>query len=113
MQSPDDEERKKKINEHNMLMLHKLIEMVQRQTTLNYDDAKQALIEKKGDYMTVIKDAMSCKPKLEKTHKEINVNQETYSQIRKYMDKGAEQYRKKQEYLEFLENRRELLNKKQ
>ena len=112
MQNNDNEERKKKINQHNMLMLHKLTEMVQRQTTLSYDDAKDALIKKKGDYMTVIKDAMTCKSEVKKS-KEINVNQETYSQIRKYMDKGAEQYRKKQEYLQFLENHHDRLNKKE
>lgn len=67
-------------------ILHKMIEMVVRQTSYDYDTAKEKLTENKWDYMYVIREEMGIK---EKTNKKQTLNQEIYSQIRKKMDEAG------------------------
>lgn len=67
-------------------ILHKMIEMVTRQTEYSYDDAKEHLILNNWDYSQVIKDYMGVTKK-EKPKK--TLNQEIFGQIRKKMDEAA------------------------
>jgi len=65
-------------------VLHKLIEMVVRQTQYDYEEAKQQLNDNKWDYMKVIRDEMGIQKKIEGAN--LTLNQEIYKQIRTKMD---------------------------
>ena len=84
---------KDKINEK---ILDEMIKMVMRQTELTYDDAKEKLIQQKFNYLQVIKNELGIIHKKENNTVK-NINQETYSQIRKYMDVASSNFRRIQE----------------
>ena len=84
---------KDKINEK---ILDEMIKMVMRQTELTYDAAKEKLIQQKFNYLQVIKNELGIIHKKENNTVK-NINQETYSQIRKYMDVASSNFRRIQE----------------
>ena len=76
-----------------------IIQVVTRQTSLTYDEAKEKLEEEKYNYMKVIKEWNGIQSKEDsKTPK--TVNQEIYKQIRGLMDDSCKNYRMKKEYEE-------------
>ena len=80
-------------------ILHEMVKMVMRQTSYTYQEARSELIKHKGNYMFVIKNENGIKDKESDT---LSVNQETYRQIRRHMDKGSEQFRKQQELNDYI-----------
>lgn len=84
-----------KILQTQAYVLHELTLMVLRQTTYTYDEAKSELIKHKGNYMLVIRNDNGISDA--KVEDVLSTNQETYKQIRQYMDKGSESYRLQQE----------------
>ena len=73
-------------------ILHKMIEMVMRQTEYNYNEAKEKLLENDWKYDVVIKKYMGIN--LEKKEECKTVNQEIFKQIRKHMDSASSNYYK-------------------
>tara|TARA_B100000963_G_C22630821_1_gene674851 strand:- start:1683 stop:1964 length:282 start_codon:yes stop_codon:yes gene_type:complete len=80
----------------NVKILDEMVKMVMRQTELTYDDAKEKLIQEKFNYLQVIKNELGIIHKKENNTVK-NINQETYSQIRKYMDVASSNFRRIQE----------------
>ena len=80
----------------NVKILDEMVKMVMRQTELTYDDAKEKLIQQKFNYLQVIKNELGIIHKKENNTVK-NINQETYSQIRKYMDVASSNFRRIQE----------------
>ncbi|MHA2082294.1 MAG: hypothetical protein ACXABD_00930 [Candidatus Thorarchaeota archaeon] len=81
-------------------LLHQMTLMVLRQTSYTYEEAHKELIKHRGNYMLVIRnDNGISNSKEEETR---TVNQETYKQIRDHMDKGSEQFRRQQEWNEYI-----------
>ncbi len=76
-----------------------IIQVVTRQTTLSYDEAKELLENNNYDYMKVIKESIGIKNKKEVDEAK-SVNQEIYKQIRGLMDDSSKTYRMKKEYEE-------------
>ena len=77
--------------------------MVLRQTSYSYEAHKE-LIKHRGNYMLVIRNdngISSSKQEEKKT-----VNQETYRQIRDHMDKGSEQFRRQQEWNDYIRGKK-------
>ncbi len=72
-----------------------LIEMVMRQTTLTFDEAKAQLEIHNNNYIIVIKQSLGIKPKVETELK--TVNQQIYTEIRGLMDLASDTHRKKKE----------------
>ena len=70
-----------------------LIEMVMRQTTLTFDEAKAQLEIHNNNYIIVIKQSLGIKPKVETELK--TVNQQIYTEIRGLMDLASDTHRKK------------------
>jgi len=68
-------------------ILTKLIELVVRQTDLNYETAHKKLSENEWDYMKVIRKQIGIEPKVTKTCS--SVNQEIYRQLRLKMDEAG------------------------
>mgnify|MGYP001197366156 FL=1 len=64
-------------------ILHKMIEMVTRQTDYTYDEAKEHLETNNWDYNIVLRKYMGIPEKKEDI---TTVNQEIFRQIRKRMD---------------------------
>jgi hypothetical protein len=85
---------------------HKLlIEMVMRQTTYSYDEAKKQLDDNDNNYVKVIKDSFGISEKKEEPV--ISINQQIYKEIRDLMDTASnthiinqERDKKKQEHIE-------------
>ena len=88
-----------------------LIEMVMRQTTYTFDEAKDKLENNDNNYIKVIKEALGIsEPKKEQVVQ--SVNQHIYKEIRGMMDCAPENYRinreqekRKQEIIEILKKR--------
>ena len=74
--------------------------MVLRQTSYTYEEAHRELIKHHGNYMLVIRNDNGISNSKEEDKK--SVNQETYKQIRQHMDKGSEQFRRQQEWNEYI-----------
>lgn len=74
-----------------------IIQVVTRQTTLSYDEAKELLENNNYDYMKVIKESIGIKSKKDADEPK-SVNQEIYKQIRGLMDNSSKTYRIKKEY---------------
>ena len=70
-------------------ILHKMIEMVTRQTNYSYNDAKEHLMNNNWDYNIVLREYMGIPEKKEKSR---TVNQEIFKQIRKKMDIAGNKY---------------------
>uniref|UniRef100_A0A6C0BWX4 Uncharacterized protein n=1 Tax=viral metagenome TaxID=1070528 RepID=A0A6C0BWX4_9ZZZZ len=68
-------------------ILHKLIEMVVRQTEYDYETARTKLIENEWDYMKVIRMEMGIKDAPKPATG--TLNQEIYRQIRLKMDEAG------------------------
>lgn len=85
-------------------LLHQMTLMVLRQTSYSYEEAHKELIKHRGNYMLVIRNdngISSSKQEEKKT-----VNQETYRQIRDHMDKGSEQFRRQQEWNDYIRGKK-------
>jgi hypothetical protein len=88
-----------------------LIEMVMRQTTYTFDEAKDKLENNDNNYVKVIKEALGIsEPK--KDNSVQSVNQHIYKEIRGMMDTASSSYRnnqerekRKQEIIEVLKKR--------
>ena len=88
-----------------------LIEMVMRQTTYTFDEAKDKLENNDNNYIKVIKESLGIiEPKKEETV--TSVNQHIYKEIRGLMDNASSSYRinqerekRKQEIIEILKKR--------
>ena len=76
-----------------------IIQVVTRQTSLTYDEAKEKLEKEKYNYMKVIKEWNGIQTK-EDSNTPKTVNQEIYKQIRGLMDNSCKNYRMKKEYEE-------------
>ena len=86
-------------------VLHEMINMVLRQTSYTYEEAWRELVKHKGNYMLVIRnDAGLGEKNTANDNPTRSVNQETYKQIRDYMDKGCEQFRRQREISEMVQN---------
>ena len=72
-----------------------LIEMVMRQTSLGFAEAKERLEINNNNYMIVIKEALGIKQKADTELK--TLNQQIYTEIRGLMDNASDTYRKKKE----------------
>jgi len=81
-------------------LLHEMIMMVLRQTSYTYEEAHRELVKHKGNYMLVIRNDNGIANK--DIEEKRTVNQETYKQIRQHMDKGSEQFRRQQEWNEYI-----------
>ena len=95
-----EEQRQRKINNLKLEMIN----MVCRQSTLDYKDAEAQLEECNYNYMTVLNNYYGVSTKKEENQK--TANQEVFSQIRDLMDAGASNYRKQQEMNEMREKMR-------
>ena len=78
-----------------------LIEMVMRQTSLGFAEAKERLEINNNNYMIVIKEALGIKQKVDTEIK--TLNQQIYTEIRGLMDNASDTYRKKKEMEEAIE----------
>jgi hypothetical protein len=85
---------------HQALLLHEMTNMVLRQTSYTYEEAYKELIKHKGNYMLVIRNENGISNN--SVEDKLSVNQETYRQIRQYMDHGSEQFRHQQEWNEYI-----------
>jgi len=86
---PDEE---KKINEDKQAeILHKMIEMVMRQTDYGYEEAKEKLENNNWDYSIVLRKYMGIPEKKEEMK---TVNQEIFKQIRAKMDNASANFYK-------------------
>ena len=83
------------MDENQKSMIHKMIEMVTRQTTYTYEEAKSKVIEHNFDFTKVVREYMGITEKEEINTK--SVNQQIYTEIRDLMDTAASSYRYKQE----------------
>ena len=72
-----------------------LIEMVMRQTSFSFNEAKEQLEINNNNYMIVIKEALGIKQKIDTEIK--TLNQQIYTEIRGLMDNASDTYRKKKE----------------
>ena len=70
-------------------ILHKMIEMVTRQTDYTYDEAKEHLESNNWDYNIVLRQYMGIPEKKEEI---TTVNQEIFRQIRKQMDTAGSKF---------------------
>tara|TARA_Y100000768_G_scaffold387239_1_gene377885 strand:- start:7045 stop:7311 length:267 start_codon:yes stop_codon:yes gene_type:complete len=70
-------------------ILHKLIEMVTRQTELDYETARTRLAENEWNYMKVIREEMGLDIKPVTAKPSTSLNQEIYRQIRLKMDEAG------------------------
>jgi len=73
-------------------ILHEMIEMVTRQTSYTYEEAKIQLEENKWDYKIVIKKYMGIDTAAPTPTKQKTMNQEIFSQIRRTMDDAGSKY---------------------
>ena len=78
-----------------------LIEMVMRQTSLSFAEAKERLEINNNNYMIVIKEALGIKQKADTELK--TLNQQIYTEIRGLMDNASDTYRKKKEMEEAIQ----------
>jgi len=78
-----------------------LIEMVMRQTSLGFAEARERLEINNNNYMIVIKEALGIKQKVDTELK--TLNQQIYTEIRGLMDNASDTYRKKKEMEEAIE----------
>ena len=78
-----------------------LIEMVMRQTSLGFAEARERLEINNNNYMIVIKEALGIKQKVDTEIK--TLNQQIYTEIRGLMDNASDTYRKKKEMEEAIE----------
>ena len=86
-------------NKNSEKIFDEMIKMVMRQTELEYNDAKEKLQNCNYNYIQVIKNELGINK--EKSQNNVDsINQETYSQIRKYMDTASSNFRRIQEYNE-------------
>jgi len=88
-----------------------LIEMVMRQTTYTFDEAKDKLENNENNYIKVIKESMGIYEQNKKPEIK-SINQHIYKEIRGMMDTASSSYRvnqeqekRKQEILEILKNK--------
>ena len=81
-------------------LLHQMTLMVLRQTSYTYEEAHRELIKHRGNYMLVIRNDNGISNS--KNDEKKSINQETYKQIRQHMDKGSEQFRRQQEWNEYI-----------
>ena len=89
-------------NKNSEKIFDEMIKMVMRQTELEYNDAKEKLQNCNYNYIQVIKNELGINK--EKSQNNVDsINQETYSQIRKYMDTASSNFRRLQEYNEKIE----------
>ena len=86
-------------------LLHQMTLMVLRQTSYTYEEAHRELVKHKGNYMLVIRNDNGIANK--DIEEKRTVNQETYKQIRNHMDKGSEQFRRQQEWNEYIRGKKE------
>ena len=91
------------LNEQTYL-LHQMTLMVLRQTSYTYEEARKELIKHRGNYMLVIRNDNGISNS--KHEDKRSVNQETYKQIRQHMDKGSEQFRRQQEWNDYIRGNR-------
>ena len=89
-----------KILHQQAYLLHEMTRMVLRQTSYTYEEAHKELVKHRGNYMLVIRNNNGISNS--KTEEDRTVNQETYKQIRDHMDKGSEQFRRQQEWNEYI-----------
>ena len=88
-----------------------LVEMVMRQTSYSYEEAKNKLEENNNDYMIVIKNSLGIKKKTDDAV--TSVNQQIYKEIRGLMDTAADTFRQNQEREKKKQEMIELLRKEQ
>ena len=79
-----------------------LIEMVMRQTSLGFAEARERLEINNNNYMIVIKEALGIKQKADTELK--TLNQQIYTEIRGLMDNASDTYRKKKEMDEAIQS---------
>ena len=89
-----------KILHEQAYLLHEMTLMVLRQTSYTYEEAHEELIKHRGNYMLVIRNNNGISNSKDEAPK--TINQETYKQIRGHMDKESEQYRRQQEWNEYI-----------
>jgi hypothetical protein len=95
MSNEDSMSKYETMDENQKNMIHKMIEMVTRQTTYTYEEAKSKVIEHNFDFTKVVREYMGITKKEEINTK--SVNQQIYTEIRDLMDTAASSYRYKQE----------------
>jgi len=95
-----------RVLDYQRYLLHEMTNMVLRQTSYTYQEAWNELVKHRGNYMLVIRNNTGLEAKRPDDESKRSVNQETYRQIREYMDKGSEQFRRQQEASEIVRNLR-------
>lgn len=76
--------------------MEKKIEQISSQTNYSREDIIRKIEEHDGDVISIIKEYMGIKPKVENTKIRSNqINQEIYRQIRRTMDDSMRTYREK------------------
>jgi hypothetical protein len=72
------------------------IEQISSQTNYSREEIIHKIEEHNGDVISIIKEYMGIKPKIENTKiKSTQINQEIYRQIRRTMDDSMRTYREK------------------
>ena len=80
-----------------------IIDVLKRQTTYDEETIKEKLIEFDNDPTKVVKHYLGIDVNKKKEEKKITtLNQGIYSEIRTLMDDAASEFRKKQEYTEYV-----------
>jgi len=102
-----------------MVEQEKIIEIVMRQTSYSFDEAKKYLDENNNDYMKVIKKSLGI-AESKVVEKSTSINQQIYKEIRGFMDNGSKnyintmnQYKKQQEIISLIKKEQQKQQKQQ
>ena len=102
-----------------MVEQEKIIEIVIRQTSYSFDEAKKQLDENNNDYLKVIKKSLGITEE-KVIEKSTSINQQIYKEIRGFMDNGSKnyinsinRYKKQEEMLSLIKKEQQKQQKQQ
>lgn len=97
---------KEKVEQYKEHRLDEICKMIMRQTDYSYEESKEKLVKENYDYLKVIKNYMTSdveQTNNTKQQQSKSVNQKIYTELRGFMDNTAEQYEKRKQQKERVE----------
>ena len=97
---------KEKVEQYKEQRLDEICKMIMRQTDYSYEESKEKLVKENYDYLKVIKNYMTSDVQQTndtKQQQSKSVNQKIYTELRGFMDNTAEQYEKRKQQKERVE----------